>query len=52
MMDIGRKLSDLARKTTKKQTYLKCVSDGKRLGFKFDIQKESNVGSTLMAKAE
>lgn len=50
MVDIERKLADLARNPAKKQTYLKCLSEDKRLGFKFDVQKENSGGSSLMKK--
>lgn len=51
-MDIDRKLVDLARNPTKKKMYPKCLSEDKRLRFKFDVQKESSEGSSLMSKAE
>ncbi|EFM70141.1 hypothetical protein HMPREF9505_01612 [Enterococcus faecalis TX0109] len=42
----------MARSPSKRQTYPKCLSEDKRLGFKFDVQKESSEGSSLMKKAE
>lgn len=52
MVDIERKLADLARNPAKKQTYPKCLSEDKRLRFKFDVQKESSEGYSLMSKSE